>query len=48
MLMGLPMNLGRHVRRWGLAHALSDNDESLEIMLGERGIYVNLKNIPNL
>ena len=29
--------LGRYVRRWGLAHALSVSDEPLEIMIGEKG-----------
>lgn len=29
--------LGKHVRRWGLAQALSQSDEPLEIMLGEKG-----------
>ncbi|WP_111859658.1 glutathione S-transferase family protein [Acinetobacter sp. CFCC 10889] len=29
--------LGQHVRRWGLAQALSTSDEPLEIMLGEKG-----------
>ncbi|WP_286728446.1 glutathione S-transferase family protein [Acinetobacter sp. UBA1297] len=29
--------LGEHVRRWGLAQALSQGDEPLEIMLGEQG-----------
>ena len=29
--------LGIHVRRWGLAHALADGDESLDIMIGEKG-----------
>ena len=33
----LANDLGLHVRRWGLAHALSDNDQSLQIMLGEKG-----------
>ena len=29
--------LGLYVRRWGLAHALTENDDSLEIMIGEKG-----------
>ena len=29
--------LGMYVRRWGLAHALSESDEPLEIMIGEKG-----------
>ncbi|WP_173910913.1 glutathione S-transferase family protein [Acinetobacter sp. Marseille-Q1618] len=29
--------LGQHVRRWGLAQALSVSDEPLEIMIGEKG-----------
>ena len=33
----LANDLGLHVRRWGLAHALSDNGQSLQIMLGEKG-----------
>lgn len=33
----LATTLGEHVRRWGLAHSLSISDESLEIMIGEKG-----------
>lgn len=33
----LATTLGEHVRRWGLAHSLSMSDESLEIMIGEKG-----------
>jgi len=33
----LATTLGEHVRRWGLAHSLSVGDESLEIMIGEKG-----------
>lgn len=29
--------LGQHVRRWGLAHALSESEEPLEILIGEKG-----------
>lgn len=29
--------LGTYVRRWGLAHALIQSDEPLEIMIGEKG-----------
>lgn len=29
--------LGMHVRRWGLANALTESDEPLEIMIGEKG-----------
>lgn len=29
--------LGMHVRRWGLAHVLSESDEPLEIIIGEKG-----------
>lgn len=29
--------LGLHVRRWGLAQSLSQSDEPLEIMIGEKG-----------
>lgn len=33
----LANELGIYVRRWGLAHALSESDEPLEIMIGEKG-----------
>lgn len=33
----LANTLGEHVRRWGLAHSFSNGDESLEIMIGEKG-----------
>ncbi|MFD1439014.1 glutathione S-transferase family protein [Acinetobacter terrae] len=29
--------LGMHVRRWGLAHTLSESEESLDILIGEKG-----------
>lgn len=29
--------MGRHVRRWVLAHALQGSDESVEILMGEKG-----------
>ena len=29
--------LGMHVRRWGLAHTLTEDQESLDIMIGEKG-----------
>ena len=29
--------LGRHVRRWGLAHTLTESEESLDILIGEKG-----------
>ena len=29
--------LGMHVRRWGLAHTLSQSEESLDILIGEKG-----------
>ncbi len=29
--------LGLHVRRWGLAHSLTEGEESLDIMIGEKG-----------
>jgi len=29
--------LGKHVRRWGLAHTLTKNEASLDIMIGEKG-----------
>lgn len=29
--------LGMHVRRWGLAHTLTESEESLDIMIGEKG-----------
>ena len=28
--------LGMHVRRWGLAHTLSESEESLDILIGEK------------
>lgn len=28
--------LGMHVRRWGLAHTLTESEESLDIMIGEK------------
>lgn len=34
---GLATELGRHVRRWGLAHTLTENEESLDILIGEKG-----------
>ena len=33
----LANEMGIHVRRWGLAHALVESDESLEIIIGEKG-----------
>lgn len=33
----ITIELGIHVRRWGLAHALAEGDESLEIIIGEKG-----------
>lgn len=33
----LANEMGRHVRRWVLAHALQGNDESVEILIGEKG-----------
>ncbi|MFH7765030.1 glutathione S-transferase family protein [Acinetobacter sp. BSP-28] len=33
----LATELGRHVRRWGLAHTLSESEESLDILIGEKG-----------
>ena len=29
--------LGRHVRRWVMAHALKENNESLDLLIGEKG-----------
>lgn len=29
--------LGMHVRRWGLAHTLTESEESLDILIGEKG-----------
>ena len=29
--------LGVHVRRWGLAHTLTESEESLDILIGEKG-----------
>lgn len=45
---GLAMNqlaneLGSHVRRWTLAHSLSESDEPLEIILGEKGYLRQLE-----
>ena len=36
-VMSLADELGQHVRRWGLAHALSESEEPLEILIGEKG-----------
>lgn len=33
----LANELGQHVRRWGLAHSLAKSEESLEILIGEKG-----------
>lgn len=33
----LSIELGQHVRRWGLAHTLNESEESLEILIGEKG-----------
>ena len=33
----LSNELGRHVRRWVLAYSLNGNDESLEVLIGEKG-----------
>ncbi|MGQ9372636.1 glutathione S-transferase family protein [Acinetobacter tandoii] len=33
----LASELGLHVRRWGLAQSLSESDETLDIMIGEKG-----------
>lgn len=33
----LSIELGQHVRRWGLAHALNESEESLDILIGEKG-----------
>ena len=33
----LANEMGRHVRRWVLAHALQGSDESVEILIGEKG-----------
>lgn len=33
----LANELGRHVRRWVLAHSLAKSEESLEILIGEKG-----------
>ena len=33
----LSVELGRHVRRWGLSHVLAESDESLDILIGEKG-----------
>ncbi|OTG82043.1 glutathione S-transferase [Acinetobacter sp. ANC 5054] len=31
------VELGQHVRRWGLAHTLNESEESLDILIGEKG-----------
>ncbi|ANF82030.1 glutathione S-transferase [Acinetobacter sp. NCu2D-2] len=31
------LELGRHIRRWILLHALNDDQESMEILIGEKG-----------
>lgn len=33
----LSQELGKHVRRWGLAHFLESSEEPLDILLGEQG-----------
>lgn len=33
----LSNELGGHVRRWGLSHMLTENEESLDILIGEKG-----------
>ncbi len=33
----LSIELGQHVRRWGLAHVLNESEESLDILIGEKG-----------
>ena len=33
----LANELGRHVRRWTMAHALSKDEESLDLLIGEKG-----------
>ncbi len=33
----LANDLGRHVRRWGLSELLKNNDQSLDILIGEKG-----------
>ncbi len=33
----LSVELGRHVRRWALSHVLKENEESLDILIGEKG-----------
>jgi glutathione S-transferase len=35
--------LGRHVRRWVMAHSLSENDESIDILIGEKGYLRQLE-----
>jgi glutathione S-transferase len=31
------VELGRHVRRWALSHVLKESEESLDILIGEKG-----------
>lgn len=33
----ISLELGQHVRRWGLAHSLNESEESLDILIGEKG-----------
>lgn len=33
----LSVELGRHVRRWALSHVLAESEESLDILIGEKG-----------
>ncbi len=39
----LANELGSHVRRWTLAHTLSEGDEPLEIIIGEKGYLRQLE-----
>ncbi|RFS29238.1 glutathione S-transferase family protein [Acinetobacter cumulans] len=33
----MSIELGQHVRRWGLSHVLNEGGESLDILIGEKG-----------
>lgn len=39
----LSIELGLHVRRWGLSHALIEGNESLDILIGEKGYLRRLE-----
>lgn len=39
----LSIELGQHVRRWGLAHTLVEGNDSLDILIGEKGYLRRLE-----